>query len=221
MSLKPPTFAPVPAETARVAKAAFPHGNTYIQRRDGFGALYTDEAFAPLLPARGQPARAPACLALVTVLQFAEGLADRQAADAVRGRIDWKYALGLALTAPGFDASVRSELRPRLLAGQAEATLFELMLRRFREAGLLKARGQQRTDSPPVLAASQTLKRLECGGETMRQALHGLAVVAPDWFRGPVPAAWFDRYGPRCAAYRLPAGRPERDALAEPLGADG
>jgi transposase len=139
MSLKPQTFDPVPAKTARVAQAAFPQGNTYIQMRDVFGALYADEAFAPLFSPRGQPA---------TVLQFAEGLSDRQAAHAVRGGIDWKYALGLELTDPGFAASVLSKFRTRLLAGQAEATLCERMLQRFREAGLLKARGQQRTDAP-------------------------------------------------------------------------
>jgi transposase len=221
MALKPQTFDPVPAETARVAKAAFPQGNTYIQMRDVFGALYADEAFAPLFSPRGQPAMAPACLALVTVMQFAEGLPDRQAANAVRGRIDWKYALDLELTDPGFDASVLSEFRTRLLAGQAEATLFERMLQRFREAGLLKTRGRQRTDSTPVLAAIQTLNRLECVGETMRQALNVLAVIAPDWLRAQVPAEWFDRYGPRFAEYRLPAGRPERYALAETIGADG
>lgn len=221
MSLQPQTFDPVPAETARITQAAFPQGKSYIQRRDVFGTLSADEALAPLFSSRGQPAMAPACWALVTVMQFAEGLSDRQAAQAVRGRLDWKYALGLDLTDPGLDASVLSEFRTRLLAGQAEATLFELLLRRFREAGGLKARGQQRTDAPHVLAAMQPLNRLECVGETLRQALPGLAVVAPDWFRGPVPVAWFDRYGPRFAKYRLPAGRPERYALAETIGADG
>jgi transposase len=134
--------------------------------RDAFGALYTDQAFASLFPRRGQCAEAPGRLALVTVMPFAEGLSDRQAADAVRSRIDWKYALALELTAPGFDASVRCEFRGRLLAGQAEHGLFETLLIRFREAGLLKPRGRQRTDSTHVLAALQTLNRLECVGET-------------------------------------------------------
>lgn len=221
MSLKPQAFDPVPAETARVAQAAFPSGNVYLRMRDEFGALYTDEAFAPLFSQRGQPAAAPACLALVTVMQFAEGLSDRQAANAVRGRIDWKYALGLELTDPGFDASVLWEFRARLIAGQAEAKVFEVMLSRFREAGLLKARGQQRTDSTHVLAAIQTLNRLECVGETLRRALNVLAVVAPDWLRGQVPVEWFERYGRRVEEYRLPPGKPERYALAEAIGADG
>lgn len=221
MSLKPRMFDPVPDETSRVAKAAFPNGNAYMQMRDAFGALYADEAFTPLFSPRGQPGAAPACLALVTVMQFAEGLSDRQAANAVRGHIDWKYALGLELTDPGFDASVLSEFRTRLIAGQAEAQLFELMLTRFREAGLLKVRGQQRTDSTHVLGAIQTLNRLECVGETLRRALNVLAVVAPDWLRAQVPPDWFDRYSRRFENYRLPPGKPERYALAETIGADG
>ena len=106
MSLHPHTFDYVPEETTRVARAAFPHGSVYMRMHDTFGSLYTNHAFALLFPRRGQPAEAPGCLALVTVMQFAEGLSDRQAADAVRGRIDWKYALALELTDPGFDASM-------------------------------------------------------------------------------------------------------------------
>lgn len=221
MSLKPEPLDRVPEETARVARAVFPNGNVYMRMRDAFGPLYTDEAFAPLFPRRGQPAEAPGRLALVTVMQFAEGLSDRQAADAVRSRIDWKYALALELTDPGFDASVLSEFRGRLLGGQAEQVLFETLLTRFREAGLLKPRGRQRTDSTHVLAAIQMLNRLECVGETLRHALNTLAVVVPDWLREHVPADWFERYGRRFEDYRLPPGRPERYALAETIGADG
>ena len=90
MSLKPKCFDPIPAETVRAARAAFPKGNVYLRMRDEFGPLYVDEAFAELFSTRGQPAEAPGCLALVMVMQFAEGLSDRQAADAVRARIDWK-----------------------------------------------------------------------------------------------------------------------------------
>ena len=221
MSLKPHSARPIPAETARVAEAAFPRRNVYMRMRDQFGELYADGTFADLFPARGQPAESPACLALITVMQFAEGLSDRQAADAVRGRIDWKYTLGLDLTDPGFEASVLSEFRQRLLAGQAELRLFETLLQRLREAGLVKPRGRQRTDSTHVLAAIHTLNRLECVGETLRHALNTLAVVAPDWLRRQVPADWFERYGRRFEEYRLPPGRPERYALAEAMGADG
>jgi transposase len=154
-------------------------------------------------------------------MQFAEGLSDAQAADAVRARIDWKYALALDLTDPGFDASVLSEFRQRLITGHAELLLFETMLTRFREQGLLKAKGRQRTDSTHVLAAIPTLNRLECVGETLRHALNVLATAAPDWLQSWVPAVWFDRYSQRFADYRLPPDKPARYALAEQMGTDG
>jgi transposase len=187
-----------------VARAAFPKGNIYLRMRDELGRLYEDEAFAALFPQRGQPAEAPWRLALISVMQFAEGLSDRQAADGVRSRLDWKYALGLELTDPGFDASVLSEFRTRLVAGRAEYQLLDAMLARFQACGLLKARGRQRTDSTHVLAAIRARDRLETVGETLRHALNLLAVVAPPWLRPHLGADWADRDGPRVELYRLP-----------------
>ena len=112
---------PIPEETARVAHAAFPDGTLYLRMREALDVIYSDEDFADLFPTRGQPAEAPWRLALATVFQFAEHLSDRAAADAVRGRIDWKYALSLELTHPGFDHTVLSEFRTRLLLGGAGA----------------------------------------------------------------------------------------------------
>ena len=166
-----------------------------MRLRDELGPIYNSQQFAPLFSSLGQPAKNPAQLALATIMQFAEGLSDRQAADAVRGRIDWKYALSLEMTDPGFDASVLSEFRGRLIAGSAEMLLFETMLNHLRERQLLKPRGRQRTDSTHVLAAIHVLNRLECVGETLRHALNTLAVAAPDWLLAQVPAVWFDRYG--------------------------
>jgi transposase len=111
MSLPPQARFQIPAETQRVARAAFPKGTLGLRIADALGAIYQDQQFAELFPTRGQPAEAPARLALATVLQFVEGLSDRRAADAIRGRIDWKYALGLELTDPGFDHTVLREAR--------------------------------------------------------------------------------------------------------------
>lgn len=152
MSLKPQELGPIPEETARVARAAYPKGNVFMRMRDELGVIYQDEAFAHLFSHPGQPAETPWRLALVTVMQFADGLSDRQAADAVRGRIDFKYALGLELSDPGFDHTVLSEFRARLVAGNAEQLLLDAMLTLFKERGWLKARGKQRTNSTHVLA---------------------------------------------------------------------
>ena len=168
MSLHPHVIAPVPDETARVAHAAFPKGHPYLTCRDVLGTIFQDEDFAALFPAWGQPGLPPWRLALVTIMQFRENLADRQAAEAVRARIDWKYLLSLELTDPGFDFSVLSEFRDRLLAGSAEELLLDKLLERCRALGWLKARGQQRTDSTHVLAAIRVLNRLELVAETLR-----------------------------------------------------
>src|SRR5712692_2195432 len=142
MSMHPQPIPAIPEETARVAHGVLPQGNTYMQMRDELGALYQDEDFQDLFPQRGQSAEAPWRLALVTIMLYAEGLTDRQAADAVRTRIDWKYTLSLELTDSGFDFSVLSEFRSRLLANGAERRLFDLLLERCRKRGWIKARGK-------------------------------------------------------------------------------
>jgi transposase len=221
MSLRAPLFSVIPEQTEQIARAAFPKGNPYMAMRDAMGPIYYNPDFAHLFPKTGQPAEAPANLALVTVMQFAEGLSDEQTATAVRGRIDWKYALALNLTDPGFDSSVLSEFRSRLIAGNAELLLFETMLTLFREQGFIKVRGRQRTDSTHVLAAIHVLNRLECVGETLRHALNVLATAAPDWLTAWVPTPWFDSYSRPFSDYRLPEGKEARYELAAQIGADG
>ena len=221
MSLQPEPAGPVPDGTARVARAAFPKGNVYMQMRDVLGVIYDDASFRPLFAVRGRPAESPWRLALVTVMQFAEGLSDRQAAEAVRARIDWKYALGLELTDPGFDFSVLSEFRARLIDGSAERHLLDALLAACKARGLLRARGRQRTDSTHVLGALRVLSRLEQVAETLRAALNAVATEAPDWLRGIAPSEWFDRYSRRVEEYRLPRGNEARQEYAVLVGADG
>ena len=221
MSLHPHIIEPVPDETARIARAAFPKGHPYLTFREALGTIFQDEDFAPLYAHTGQPGFTPWRLALVTIMPFRENLADRQAAEAVRARIDWKYLLSLELTDPGFDFSVLSEFRDRLLAGSAEAVLLDKLLERCRALGLLKARGQQRTDSTHVLAAIRVLNRLELVAETLRATLNALATVAPDWLQGLAPLAWYERYGRRIEDTRLPREQAQRDAYAQTVGEDG
>ena len=221
MSLHPHVIAPVPEETARVARAAFPKGHPYLTFRDALGTIFQDEDFAPLFPLGGQPGLPPWRLALVTIMQFRENLADRQAAEAVRARIDWKYLLSLELTDPGFDFSVLSEFRDRLLAGSAEELLLDKLLERCCAVGLLKARGQQRTDATHVLAAIRVLNRLELVAETLRAALNAVATVAPDWLQAITPLAWYERYSRRIEESRLPKATAEREAYAHTVGEDG
>ena len=219
--LRPEVVSEIPAQTVRVVKAAFPKGSTVIKLRDAFGAFYQDEDFAPFFSNLGQPALAPWRLALITVFQFLENLSDRQAADAVRGRLDWKYALGLELEDPGFHFSVLGEFRARLVENKAEQMLLDKMLVHFREAGLLKVRGHARTDSTHVLASVRQLHKLEMAGETVRAALNGLAAAVPEWLEGHIKPEWVERYGHRVEDYRLPKGKAARDAYGLVVAEDG
>jgi len=221
MSMYPRELGTIPEETARVARAACPKGTLAMRLRDALGELYQDEQFASLYPVEGQPAYKPWRLAVVTVLQYAEGLTDRQAADAVRERIDWKYSLGLELTDAGFDFSLLSEFRRRLVEEGAETLLLDRLLEVCKQRGWLKAGGKQRTDSTHVLARVRSLSNLECVGETLRAVLDDLAARAPDWLVQQISPDWFERYSHRVENYRLPKAESQRTALAQQIGADG
>lgn len=220
MCLYPLPIRAVPSQTALVAKAAFPKGNPYLTLRDELGTVFEDSDFEELFATVGQPALPPWRTALVTVLQFRENMSDRQAAEAVRSRIDWKYLLGLELTGVGFDFSVLSEFRKRLIDKGQEYVLLEKLLLRCREKGLLKSRGQQRTDATRVLASIRKLNRLELVGETMRAALNELATVAPEWLSAVAPEEWYARYERRVETYRLPSSQTKQDAYAQQVGED-
>jgi len=180
MSLQAQPLEPIPELTSRIARASFPKGTLAMHLRDALGAIYEDADFADLFPKRGRAAEAPWRLALVTVLQALENLSDRQAAEMVRARLDGKYALSLPLDDEGFDASILTDFRQRLLEHGAQDLLLEPMLRVCRQHGWLKVGGKQRTDSTFVLANVRGLSSLESVGESLRASLNELAEVAPD-----------------------------------------
>jgi len=219
--MQPHPWPEVPADTARVARKSFRKGSLAIRARDELGSWYDDEVFAAAYGARGKPGISPAQPAMVTVLQFAENLTDRQAADAVRGRLDWKYCLCLALDDEGFDFSVLSEFRARLVAGSLELKILDLLLDRLKELGLLAAGGRQRTDSTHVLGRIRSLNRLELAGESVRAALEALAAAAPHWLATVIDGSWQQVYGQRIDEIRLPGSETRRKALAVQYGKDG
>lgn len=221
MSLPTGEIPSIPPETIRVAQAAFPKGNKYMTLREHLGAIFVNADFADLYPRVGQHGVAPWRLALVTIMQFAEDLSDRDAADAVRGRIDWKYVLGLELDDPGFDFSVLSEFRTRLVKGEAERRLLEKVLSVCEAHGILKTDGVQRTDATHILGAVRLLNRIEMVHETLRHTLNTLAHLIPDWLKAQVKPDWFDLYSKRLTEYHLPQDPTERKAVALAIGADG
>ena len=194
-----------------------------VAMRDRLGQWMADELFAAAFGVRGRPGWQPSRLAVVTVLQMAEDLTDRQAADAVRTRLDWQYALGLGLADPGFDHSVLSEFRGRVAGHGLEEAALDALLAKVAAEGLVKAGGKQRTDSTHVLAAVRALHTTELAGESVRAALEVLAAVCPDWLAARFClSGWDRRYGAPVSTWRRPApGKAERDKLALQYARDG
>ena len=114
MSMQPRPWPDVPELTARMARASSPKGNLAMRIREELGEVYADARFAAAFGVRGRPGISPGQLMMASVLQFSENLTDRQAAEAVRDRITWKYALGLELEDQGFDPTVLSESKGQL-----------------------------------------------------------------------------------------------------------
>jgi IS5 family transposase len=225
MSMQPQGW-PQPAPEVAAAIRAIYRGKREaplpVQVRDRLGELFADTAFAQAFGARGKPGWSPGRLALTTVLQMTENLTDRQAAEAARCDLTWKYALGLALDDPGFDHTVLCEFRARVAAHHLEEQVLDLLLARLVEVGLLAGGGKQRTDSTYVISAVRDLNRTELAGEAVRACLEALASAAPHWLAAVVDvSSWTRRYGARIDTWRLPKTTTKRAQLATEYGRDG
>jgi len=222
MTWRSTSIPPVPEATAAAVKAAFPKGNVYVDLHEELGSMYRDDLFTDFYADRGHPVEiAPWRLAMATVMQYMEGLTDRQTADAVRRCMDWKYALSLELTDPGFDFTLLHDFRQRLLSHDGAQLMLDTLLDTCKERGWIKMRGKQRTDSTYVVAAIRHLYDLECVQQAMHHALNELSEVAPQWVQAWAPLEWYERYGPRADLFRLPKETSKRNALALVIGADG
>jgi transposase len=192
----------MPEETGRIGQLLLEANNSYRLIGDKLFVKLNEQDFIDLYPRDGQPGLSPVILALVTVFQFIEKLPDRQAAEALRMRMDWKYALHLPLEYAGFNFSVLSEFRDRLIAGEAEGRVFEVLVAQIRAMGLIKEHGKQRTDSIAMLSKVRWLSRLELAVETLRLAVVSLVKVERDWSAGILPPSWEDKYGERFVMQR-------------------
>ncbi len=224
MSVVPQPW-PQPAPQIAAAVAAMYRGKRErplpVLVRDKLGGWLADEQFAGAYGVRGKPGWPPSRLALVTIFQMAENLTDRQAAEAVRTRIDWKYALGLDLADPGFDHSVLSEFRARVAAGGLDQVVLDTLLARLAADGLVGAGGKMRTDSTHVTSAVRDLNRLELAGEPVRACLEQLVVAAPQVVAKLLDHSWGKRYAARVDTWRMPASEAKQAELALAYGRDG
>jgi transposase len=219
MCLKAQPPWPMPADTAAVGAALLKEDSPYRLTGDKLFGHLCDTDFADLYSSEGKPGISPVILAFVTVFQFLEKLPDRQAAEALRMRLDWKYALHLPLTYAGFDYSVLSEFRDRLLAHGAEGRVFDHLVSEFRAWGLITERGRQRTDSIAMLTKVRRLSRLELVVETLRVVVGTMLKADRAWSERILPPSWEAQYGERFVMQRHP--REEWATYDQQVGSDG
>ena len=223
MSIRPESWPEPAAEVSQAVRVMYARRRAPLPVviRDELGEVFADAEFVSAFAAVGPAGWSPGRLALVTVLQMVENLTDRQAAEAVRDKISWKYALGLTLTDTGFDFSVLSQFRTRIVEHGIEQKALDLLVAALAERGLLKSGGKQRTDSTHVLAAVRDLNRVELAGESVRAAVEAIAAAAPDWLATVIDVpGWQHRYGQRIDAWRLPASKTKRDQIGAEYGRD-
>jgi transposase len=220
MSMKRAEMDPMPEETQRLAWQLYPKGTIYMQLHDALGPIFSDEPFRAFFAKRGRAGHAPWRLAMVTVMQAMEGLTDTQAALNAHLRIDWRYALHLPLDSSGFDYTILSDFRERLLAGHGERLLLDAVVQVAREHEWLDAGGKQRTDSTMVVASVRALSSLESVGESLRATLNALAEHEPDWLLEHMDPEWFERYVHRFELARYPKSEEQRHRLRQQVGED-
>jgi transposase len=217
LKIQPPWNMPV--ETERVGRKLLKADDPYRLIGDRLFETLREEEYADLYSVEGKPGISPVILALVSVFQFMEKLADRQAANALRMRLDWKYALHLPLEYEGFDFSVLSEFRDRLIRGQAENRVFEKLVEEIRKLGLIKEHGKQRSDSIAMLTKVRRLCRVETVVETLRLALVALVDMDREWSEEMIPPSWEEKYGERFVRQRY--SEREWKEYEEHIGEDG
>src|SRR5436305_3790479 len=219
MTLHRRDLAEIPADIAAVGQTLLPESNPYRVIGDHLADVLDDAHFAALYDTTGRAALSPSLLALVTLFPFMENIPDREAAEQVVVRLDWKYALHLPLDDAGFDFSCLCYFRRRLLEHAQERLVCEQILGKIQALGFVKKRGKQRTDSTAVLGAVRPLSALETVSETLRLAVRALAQAAPDWVARELPASFVEAYAHSRSDYRLSAD--ERQAALQQVGQDG
>jgi len=219
MSLHPIDRSEIPEETAKLGHKLLDENNVYRLIGDRLAELVKDEDFIDMYSSIGGPALSPVILSFVLIFQMLEKLPDRLATEAVRLRIDWKYALHLPLDWTGFHFTNLGHFRERLLKHETEYRIFDRLLQEIVEMGFIRRRGKQRTDSMSVLGLIAKLSRLEMVWETQRMALKAIQIQDEKWLERTIPEAYLKQYIIRQHDYDLKDGEVD-DALRQ-AGADG
>ncbi len=212
---------PLSKDTIQAAEAAFGQRNTYVLIGEAANVAFDGLDLSGLYPQEGAPKEFPYVLTLVTLFQFAEGIADRQAAEATRVRVDWKYALHLPLTHPGLRGPELCDFRERLRSNPALLSLFEQALARLQEVGGLPEGCSSLPPADVVLRSICTRSCLEQIASAMQNAIQALVSIRFEWLRQIARPHWYQRYSRELSLLQIPDNLKDQVKLAEAIGADG
>jgi IS5 family transposase len=187
-------------DAAALCRQLVPAGSVEAFLSDHRRELFPDEMFADLFPSgRGRPSIPAGVVATVMVLQALEGLSDRDAARALRDRISWKVAAGLALDDPGFDYSVLTYWRTRLRRSDRPERIFEAVREVVAATGVVAGRTRRAVDSTlldDAVATQDTVTQLISAIRRVRRLVPAAAAVevaGHDYDGAAKPAiAWDD-----------------------------
>lgn len=210
----------MPTETADVVRSFFNIDNVYLSIGDQVDDLFRDLNLGDLDAMGGKRPGSLCLLAMVTVFQYAEDLPDRLAAEAVRKRTDWKYALHLSLDYPYFNPIALCEFRQQILLNKEGQQVFQCMLKRLTEIGLLNHRVKNWTGAGDVLMSVCTLSRVDQLVQAMTLALEALAATHPELLRGVTLPHWYKRYSQPAPTINLPNSKGDQKVLVQAIGED-
>ena len=219
--MKAELFPPIPSDTAKTARAVFGKSNFYIVTGDQANSLFSGLILVDSNKQVQRPARTLALFYLIMIFQFLETLPDNQAADALRQRVDWKYALHLPLNHSGFQAATFCEFRKWLLVDRTSEHHLQTLLSRLSEVVLSTNRQSLNLDADQIVARVCMFSRLERIWEAFSLAVEALAIKRPDRLRAISLPHWYERYSRQRNNLNLRAEPSEQERLAQSIGADG
>jgi transposase len=204
---------PIPKETARRARASYGKNNFYIQTGEQLITILEDIKPEYLLDGG-------VILPLITVFQFLEGLTDTQSADAVRRRIDWKFALHLPSYSPAFHESELCKFRQKVLNNPGCQHEFEMLVERLIPFDPPQVEELQNRKSPEIIIMVCSINQLEKVYEAINLAMDALARNFPEWLRMVTLPHWYGRYARTIPSLDLAANINQRELLSQEIFSD-
>ena len=217
---RPASIPPLPLDTADAARSTFNIENVYLSIGDQIDQLFSDLKLADLDSSGARQANKLCKLAMITSFQFAENLPDRLAAQSLRSRTDWMYALHLSLVNPGLEPASLCEFRQQLLSNPSGQQVFHDMLDRLARIGLLSSCTKNWSDAKSVLLDVCAISRVDLLAQTFRLTLEALAAYQIKLLREITQPHWYERYHRMPAVLPQYGSRQDLEPLAGAIGKD-